>query len=593
MDAKVPRETRSASLSKASISPTLNQLRGLAPAYATLFGFSFLTPILFLATPIYMQQVMDRVALSRNETTLFALFAAFIFLTVMSGLLTHIRTKTLRRLGISIDERLSSALFQAMHRERVSSKLQASPIVMGDLNTVREFLSGGFVGAIYDALWAPLFIAAMFIMHPFFGLLALLLLAITTSLSLLNFFLSRPDGARYQAAAIKATEFSNAVARMAEVARALGMLPRLRGRWMSFHRAMLGWQGAQMARTDTISAAVRIVRLVQPILVITLGALLYLHGEIGISSMVFAMLIMMRGLGPIDQMIASWRDFQFFSASLGRLDDVLVGALDERTKTPLAEPSGGIHLNRVFAVPPGSDKFVLNDVTFSLAAGRVLAVVGPSGAGKSCLGRVLVGIWTPRRGNVILGVNDLSHWDQDELGRHLGYVPQDIDLLPGTVAENISRFEPPSAEQTAALHEAVEIAGIQDLITALPQGHNTLLGPSGHVLSGGQRQRIALARAVYRCPRLVVMDEPNSNLDAVGEQGLARAIQRLRSAGSTVIIVTHKLSLLGLCDDVLVLNSGAVQAFGAREQIVSRLPKLGAAAPQLTVIEGAGDGRRG
>jgi ABC-type protease/lipase transport system fused ATPase/permease subunit len=247
-------------------------------------------------------------------------------------------------------------------------------------------------------------------------------------------------------------------------------------------------------------------------------------------------------------------------------------------------------VTRVFAFAPGGEQPVLNDVTFTLGEGRILGVVGPSGAGKSCLARVLVGIWPPRAGSVAIGDHDLAHWNEDELGRHLGYLPQDVELLPGTVAENISRFDPAPVVATKLI-AAAELAGIQDLIRSLPDGYNTRLDPGGHVLSGGQRSRIALARAVYGNPEFIVLDEPNSHLDARAEQSLFEMVRRLRAMRATVVIATHKLATLSYCDDVLVLNAGAVQAFGSRDQIVSRIPRL-AASPPLTVIEGSAEARR-
>nr|WP_244977909.1 ATP-binding cassette domain-containing protein [Aureimonas jatrophae] len=228
---------------------------------------------------------------------------------------------------------------------------------------------------------------------------------------------------------------------------------------------------------------------------------------------------------------------------------------------------------------------VINDVSFTLAPGRILGIVGPSGAGKSCLSRLLTGIWRPRRGTVVFGEQDLAHWDADELGRHVGYVPQDVEFLPGTLAENISRFDP--AATADSVLAAVDMAGIHDIVRGLPEGYATRLGgPGGHTLSGGQRQRVALARAVYGTPRLLVLDEPNSNLDAGAEQVLGRTLQRMRDAGSAVIVVSHRISLLGYCDDLLVLNEGVVQAIGARERIFSRLPRLReAAAPQPAVLD--------
>ncbi len=248
-------------------------------------------------------------------------------------------------------------------------------------------------------------------------------------------------------------------------------------------------------------------------------------------------------------------------------------------------------VSRLFATAPGHDKIILNDISFTLDQGRVLGVIGLSGAGKSCLARTLVRVWTPQRGTISIGDHEISHWDQDEFGRGIGYMAQEIELLPGTVAENIARFDPQAATNSAAVLEAAELAGIQDLVRKLPDGYNTNIGPGGHVLSIGQRHRVALARAVFGNPTFVVLDEPNANLDALGEQALVQMIQKLQTRGTTVVVVTHKLNLLAYCDDLLVLNAGTAQAYGPRDQIVSRIPRL-KASPNLTVIEGSLDERR-
>lgn len=572
-------------------SPTLNQFRELLPAYITLFAFSLSSPLLYLSTPIYMEQIFDRVSVSRNLNTLLVLAIIALFLMAMYSVMDYVRTKTLQRLGVAIDGRLSRAFFDALHRERPAENAAQSPVALNDMNVVRDFLSGPMVGMIFDAIWSPIFIVAMFVMHPVLGWMALAMITLTALLSLANKWLVQRDGQLYQASSAKALEFGFAVSRSGEVARALGMLPALRDRWYALHRAMLGWQLAGSKRTDVIAGIIKFIRNSQMVTTATVAALLYLNGEIGQIGIMIAFTIMMRALGPIDGLVSNWRMVTHYTASLRRLDELLRSSAEQVEKVKLPTPSGKLALSRVFAAAPGTEKLILNDVSFELGEGRVLGVIGPSGAGKSCLARVLVGVWRPRRGSVSLGDTDLAHWNQDALGAHLGYVPQEVELLPGTVAENISRFAPDVTENSEQLVAACEKAGIQDLIKNLPDGFNTLLGPGGHVLSGGQRQRVALARAVYGSPRLVVLDEPNANLDVLGEQALGTAIERLRREGTTVVVVTHKVALLAYCDDVLVLNAGAVQAFGSRDQIVNRLPRL-KATPSLTVIEGAAESRR-
>lgn len=572
-------------------SPILNELRPLLPGYTTIFLFSLFTPFLYFASPIFAQQVMDRVATSRNLTTLFVLAAIAVFLLAMFTVLEWVRQKALARLGVTIDRQLSRVLFDAMHRARSASRLSTSSAALNDFNTVRDVLSGQSVSAVFDACWAPIFIVVMALVHWVFGVLALVLMAFTSGLTILNHHLVKGDSKRHQQMLIKSNEFGLAVSRNVEAVRALGMLPYVKDRWYDYHSKMLGWQSAVTTRTDLVVSAIKFTRMAQLIVIYTIGGLLFLYNEISMSGVFVAMIIMTRGLGPIDHVVSTWKNYSNFFAALDRLDDLVRDTDAKPTKISLPGLSGALLVSRVFAVAPGSDKPILNDVSFTLPQGRVLGVVGASGAGKSCLARVLAGIWPPRVGSVVIGDHDLSHWNEDDLGRYLGYMPQDVELLPGTIAENIARFDPNANFDASALIAAAELAGIQDLIKSLPDGYNTRIGMGGHVLSGGQRSRVALARAVYGNPSFVVLDEPNSNLDAFAEQSLLTMLQKLQAMQTTVVIVTHKLNILSYCDDVLVLSSGTVQAYGARDQIVSRIPRLNAP-PTLTVIEGNLEGRR-
>jgi ABC-type protease/lipase transport system fused ATPase/permease subunit len=279
----------------------------------------------------------------------------------------------------------------------------------------------------------------------------------------------------------------------------------------------------------------------------------------------------MRIVAPVVSVTTSWRAISSVRTSMERLNRVLAEEANPGDRISLPRPSGSINVSRVVLTPPNDETVVLGDVSFTLQAGRILGVVGPSGAGKSSLAKLLVGAWHPRRGKVTLDNHDLAHWNEDELGRHIGYVPQDIGLLPGTVAENIARFCDDDPIDHAAILEAAELAGIEDVIQGLPDGYNTKVGAGGHVFSGGQRQRIALARAVYGNPSLLVLDEPNSNLDAVGEEQLGRTLTEMKSRGATVVLVTHRMSMLVFCDDLLVMNAGTIHTYGPRDTIMNRL----------------------
>ncbi len=572
-------------------SPILHELRPLVPAYIVLFGFSFFIPILYLASPIFIEQMYDRVMYSRSVDTIFVLATIATYLLVMFSTLEWARKKALGRLGNAIDERFSRVLFEAVNRSNGTARVASSPNILADFNTLRDFLSGNMLTALFDALWAPLFILVMAWVHWLFGVITLLLIVITAAVTVLNHHLTKRDLRRYQQMSIKTQEFTQAIWRNAETIQALGMLLPLRDRWHELHTRMLGWQAAASGSSDILTYVIKFIRLYQMIGITATGTLLYLNNEVTPANTFVAMTLLMRGLGPIDQVISNWKTYASAIASFDRLDEILRGLIKQNPKVSLPCLDGPLAVSRVFAFAPGGDRPVLNDVSFTLNDGRTLGVVGPSGAGKSCLARVLIGIWPPRTGTIAIGDHDLAHWNQDGLGRHLGYMPQDVELLPGTIAENISRFEPASATDLSKIIAAAELARIQDLIRSLPDGYNTKVGLGGHILSGGQRSRIALARAVYGGPKFIVLDEPTSHLDARAEQSFFEMIQTLRASRTTVVIVTHKLTTLNHCDDVLVLNAGTVQAFGPRDQIINRIPRL-ASTPSLMLVEAAAEARR-
>jgi len=572
-------------------SPLLNELRSFLPAYTTLFAISFFCPILYLASPIYVEQIFDRVMFSRSVNTLMVLALIATFLIAMYAILEWLRKKAATAIGNAIDQRLSRVIFETANRSDKAGAAARAPATLADFNMVRDFLSGNLLLALFDAFWSPLFIVVMTLVSWMFGIIGLVMIALTGILAVLNHRLTKADAGRHQRLSFKSQEFSQAVARNSETVRVLGMLPPLRDRWYDLHLRMLGWQSAATSRIEIFASATKFLRAYQMVGIFTVGTLLFLNNEVTLSNTFVAMTLMMRGLGPIDQVITNWKSYSTVFGAVSRLDEMLRDAQGKGAKVSLPKLRGALTVSRVFAFAAGGDKPLLNDVTFSLGEGRVLGVIGPSGAGKSCLARTLVGAWLPRSGSIAIGDHDLTHWDEDELGRYLGYMPQDVELLPGTLAENISRFDPAAAANPDGFIDASELAGIQDLIRSLPNGYNTMVGPNGHVLSGGQRSRIALARAVYGEPRFVVLDEPNSNLDAIAEQSFLAMIQKLRTNNTTVVIITHKLNILNYCDDVLVLNNGTVQAFGPRDQIVNRIPRS-TAPPALTVIAGALESQR-
>jgi PrtD family type I secretion system ABC transporter len=546
--------------------------RPYLPALASLIVFSFFSTLLNLVPPIFMMQLSERVMLSRNETTLIFLTIIALFLVAALTVLETIRTRTLARVSVAVDGQIGERVFDALNRRALRMAEPAKLQVLHDLNAFRDFVGGPVILQLLDLCWVPLILVVMFLMHPFIGLAMTVILALIVGLSVGNQWAVGDDIKRAQAASAEALEFARSVRQSAEATRPMGTLPALRRRWYRFHVDAIGWHHVAAWRSEMWTAALRFVRYSQLILLLVVGAMLYLNQQINAGAVFGVIYIAMRAVAPVAAVTSSWRAIWNFLLASDRLDQVLSSEGKNTTRMSLPRPRGAIVVSRVVLTPPNTETIVLGDVSFALQSGRILGVVGPSGAGKSSLAKLLVGAWHPRRGTVHLDEHDLAHWDEDRLGEHIGYVPQEIDLLPGTIAENIARFRDDQTLNPEAVLEAAELAGIEDVIRDLPDGYNTRVGADGHVFSGGQRQRLALARAVYGNPSLLVLDEPNSNLDAVGEQTLGRAMTLMKNRGATIVLVTHRMSMLAFCDDLLVMNSGTVHTFGPRDLVMNRLP---------------------
>jgi PrtD family type I secretion system ABC transporter len=548
-----------------------HELREFMPALFSLLFFSFFITLLFLAPTIYFLQLHDRVLTSRNISTLISLTVIVVFLCIVWSILEKNRETILTRVAYALDLKIAPRVFDALNRQTDNLPAAARSLIVQDLGTLRDFVSGGLIIHLFDLVWVPLIVAIAFLFHFWIGVAILVMTGIVAALAIVNQFIAREEVKRAMMQSALSAEFARAVMRSAEVFRSMGMLPRLVLRWSGQRDEAMGWMESAARRTAPIGLAMRIMRHLYLPLMMCVGVILVLSSEIGAGIMFASTILAMRTLHPVDAIANGWRGFWNASLSAGRIDKLLREDARRTPRVQLPAPAGALVVSRIAATPLGRDNVVINDVSFSVDAGSIVGVVGASGAGKSSLGRVLIGAWPLLRGSIVLDGHDIAHWDQDALGRFIGYVPQDVDMLPGTIAENIARFEEASPETDAKVIAAVDLAGIQDIIAKLPHGLNTKLGPDGHMLSSGQRQRVALARAVYGDPRFLVLDEPNSNLDAMGEQSLAETIKALKARGAIVILVTHRMNMLTYCDFVLVMNNGTVHAFGQREQVVNRL----------------------
>jgi PrtD family type I secretion system ABC transporter len=551
----------------APLEAALTKIKGAVGATAL---FSLCGNLLLFVSPLYMLQVYDRVLASRSETTLVMLtvMAAFL-LAVMAGI-EALRSRVLVRAGARLDMELSGRTFGGVFEASLKAPGTTSGQVLRDLDHIRDFVTGPAVLVFCDAPWAPLFIAVAFVLHPVLGAVTLFGAVTIFALALVNEMITRRALKDASQVSIGAGAFAEAGLRNAEVLHAMGMLPQIRARWQVRHDTALALQASAADRAATLMAVSKFIRLFLQSAILGVGAYLAIKDQITGGSIIAGSIVMGRALAPVEMAVGHWKGFIGARSAWARLNDLLGRTSDGTDTMSLPRPKGALTVDKVFVVPPGSRSAVLKGVSFALAAGEVLGVVGPSAAGKSTLSRVLVGVWPAGAGTVRLDGADLHAWRREEVGPALGYLPQDVELFDGTVAENIARFGEIDPEKVVA---AAGKAGVHEIILSLPAGYDTRIGDGGRVLSGGQRQRIALARALYDDPAFVVLDEPNSNLDTAGEQALVEAVIGLKNRKATTVVVTHRLSILASVDKVLVLNNGEVEMFGSRDEVLGRLAR--------------------
>lgn len=544
-------------------------VRVAKPAFGHAIFLGLFINILALVAPLYMMQVYGRVIMSRNMTTLLMLTLVAGALLVSYALLEAARSRMLVRAGILFDRQSSNQVFDSVQRSNIINVGDGSSQGLRDLDRVREYLTGNGLIAICDAPWAPIFILGCFMLHPWYGFVATAGAIVLFILGLLNNRLTRTHLEAGSRAAIGANHYATTTLRNAEATRAMGMMGALRERWQRQHEDVLGWQALASERSGAVMAVSKFIRMGLQIAILGVGAYLVVTQNISAGSMIAASIMMGRALAPVEQAVGNWRGLVAARESYKRLNELLKAVPPERPRMSMPTPTGELAVEHVIAAPPGAQKPVLKGITFVVRPGEALGVLGASGAGKSTLARLLVGVWPYVQGAIRLDGTELPHWNSEELGRHVGYLPQDVELFGGTIAENISRFD--SKMDADKVIAAAEMAGVHDLIQKLPQGYNTEIGTAGQALSGGQRQRIGLARAVYGSPPLVVLDEPNSNLDLAGETALLEAVRRMRDSGKTVVLITHKANVIGAVDKLLVLNDGVAQMFGPRDEVMARL----------------------
>ena len=531
---------------------------------------SGLINILYLTGSFYMLEVYDRVLPSRSVPTLVALSVLALTLFAFQGVLDVIRSRVLVRVAATLDERLSGRVFDIVVQLPLRTRGQGDGLApLRDLDQIRSFLVSTGPLALFDLPWMPIYVLICFLFHPWIGVAALVGAVILTSLTLMSEFMTRRPARMAAMHVGQRNGLAEAGRRNAEVLRAMGMAPRMGKIWGEANAKYLASHQETSDSAGGLGAASKVLRFILQSGVLGLGAYLVIQQQATAGIIIAASIIVARALAPVELAIANWRGFVAARQSWKRLSDVLAGMDTSVEPMPLPPPKANLVVETVTAGPPGVQRLVIQDVNFALKAGQGLGIIGPSASGKSSLARVIVGVWTPARGKVRLDGAALDQWDPAELGPHIGYLPQDVELFAGTVGQNISRFEDKAPSE--AIIAASKAAGVHDMIVRLAEGYDTQIGEAGAVLSAGQRQRIALARALYRDPFLVVLDEPNSNLDADGDKALAQAILSVRKRGGIVVVVAHRPSALAGVDLVLAMINGKVHAMGPRDEVLAKL----------------------
>lgn len=530
--------------------------------------FSMVTNVLMLSPTLYMLQIYDRVLASRSELTLLVVSLITLFLFAVMAFADWSRSRLLVRAGVRLDAVLSTRVFNASFEANLSQSGAPAQRAFNDLTEVRQFLTGNGIFTFFDAPWTPIYIGVLFFLHPFLGFVAIGFALIQASLAWFGHRRTIAPTEEASKAALDVNLYLQGKLRNLEVVESMGMLAGLRQRWAQRHAVYMEKQGAAQGLTHRMTAISKWVRYCQQSLALGAGALLVIDGQLTPGAMIATNVLMSRALAPIDQLVNTWRSFIGARNAFLRLEKLLATHPERDPALSRVPPTGAVVLRNVVASAPGRADPILKGINLEVKPGTVTVVLGPSGSGKSTLARVLVGIWPDTAGEVLLDDQPLAGWSRAELGPHLGYLPQDIELFDGTIAENIARFSELDSEKVIA---AARSAGLHDMILRFPKGYDTPMGEAGNLLSGGQRQRVGLARAIYGDPALIVLDEPNANLDDVGEAALAKAVRELKDKGRTVFLITHRPSAIAVADQLVVLRDGHIQVQGPRDAVIAHL----------------------
>ena len=529
--------------------------------------FSMVANLLMLTPTLYMLQVFDRVMMSGSELTLLFLSLITLFLFAVMAFAEWSRSRLLVRAGVRLDEMLNTRVFSASFEAQLEKSGKKTGQGFSDLTNLRQFLTGNGIFAFFDTPWTPIYMFVLFMLHPLLGLLSIVFAVISASFAYFSHRVTYSPIERAGEMGGEVITYLNSKLRNSEVIESMGMLDDLRRRWKAKHQQHLIASSAAEDLNHRMTAISKFIRYSQQSLALGAGAWLVIDGELTAGAMIAANVLTTRALQPIDMMVSTWKGAISAWTAFKRLETLLENHPERAAGMVHATPRGHIQIDKLIASAPGRKQAILKELTADFPASEVIAIVGPSGSGKSTLARVLVGVWPEVKGRVLLDGEPISSWDREELGPHIGYLPQDIELFDGTLAENIARFGEIDAEKVI---EAAQQAGVHDMILRFPQGYDTPM-TANNVLSGGQRQRIGLARALYGNPSLIVLDEPNANLDDQGEKALLQALLALKQQGKTVFLITHRTNIVGIADRLLVLKNGEIQIYGPLPAVLSAL----------------------
>ena len=537
--------------------------------------FSMFINVLMLVPPLYMLQLYDRVLTSRSESTLYMLTLIVIVLFVTMGLLEVVRSRVLVKFGNRFANILSNRIFESTFELANKKPEAASSRLMGDFTQLRQFLTGNGLFAFFDAPWIPIYIIVLFLFHPYFGFFAIFAAITLVAITFLNEYTTKEKMDNANTLNRDSMMQLEANIRNAEVINAMGMKTNVRKKWEEKYFGFLNAQNDASNKAGIWSNLSKTLRMFFQSMILGLGAYLAVNMELSAGMMIAGSIIMGRALAPLDLMIATWKGFSGARMSYKRIDQLLKDFPKNKEYMELPAPKGFISVEGVYAKPPASSIYTLENLNFSINKGDILGVIGASAAGKSTLARIILGVWPVQIGTVRIDGADISQWDREHLGKYIGYLPQDIELFSGTISENIARFNEVDSQKVI---EAAMKAGVHEMILRLPEGYDTVIGSGAVVLSGGQRQRIGLARAIYDNPVFVVLDEPNSNLDEQGEMALLKTVEELKQSGTTVVIITHRPNILKVTNKILIMNSGKIERYASTEEILGAVAKQNQAA---------------